>query len=194
MNLDDPVATALRVARVLERAEISYGLYGGLAVAAYGVARETKDADVAVVSADAAFFVQLLAIDGLPATAAFERVRFGGLIISRATLLGGDADVGLNTVDLIEPASPRYASLAVARTLRAPLRDQDIAILAPEDVVIFKVLSTREKDLEDASSILRQLGDQLDLATIGTEMLALAAELEGHDVAARWARCQSGSQ
>jgi hypothetical protein len=46
MNLDDPIATALRVARVLEGADIAYGLYGGLAVAAYGVARETKDADV----------------------------------------------------------------------------------------------------------------------------------------------------
>ena len=44
MNLDDPVATALRVARLLENAEIRYGLYGGLAVAAWGVARETKDA------------------------------------------------------------------------------------------------------------------------------------------------------
>lgn len=47
MNLDDPVAIALRVARILERAEIPYALYGGLAVAAYGVPRETKDADVA---------------------------------------------------------------------------------------------------------------------------------------------------
>jgi hypothetical protein len=53
MYLDDPVAIALRVARILERAEIPYALYGGLAVAAYGVPRETKDADVAVVSADA---------------------------------------------------------------------------------------------------------------------------------------------
>jgi len=43
MNLDDPVATALRVARLLERAEIPYALYGGLAVAAYGVARDQID-------------------------------------------------------------------------------------------------------------------------------------------------------
>lgn len=36
MNLDDPVAVALRVAALLERAETPYALYGGLAVAAYG--------------------------------------------------------------------------------------------------------------------------------------------------------------
>ena len=29
MNLDDPVATALRVGRLLENAEVPYGLYGG---------------------------------------------------------------------------------------------------------------------------------------------------------------------
>lgn len=52
MNLDDPIATVLRLARLLDRAEIPYALYGGLAVAAYGVARETKDADLAVASAD----------------------------------------------------------------------------------------------------------------------------------------------
>lgn len=194
MNLDDPVATALRVARLLERAEVAYGLYGGLAVAAYGVARETKDADLAVLSADAGLLVQLLSNDGLPATPAFDRVRFGGLIVSRATLLGSEADTGLNTVDLIEPASARYAALAVARTLRAPLRGHDISLLAPEDVVIFKVLSTREKDLEDAAAILRHLGDELDLATIGTEIQRLAAEIEGHDVAGRWLRCQSASR
>lgn len=50
MNLDDPVANALKVASVLERDEIAYGLYGDLAVAAWGVPWETKDADLAVVS------------------------------------------------------------------------------------------------------------------------------------------------
>jgi hypothetical protein len=191
MNLDDPVATALRVARLLERAEVAYGLYGGLAVAAYGVPRETKDADVAVTSADADHLVKLLSSDDLPAVPAFDRVRFGGLIISRATLLGGDEDTGLNTVDLVEPASARYAAVAVERALRAPLRGQDISLLGPEDVVIFKILSTREKDLEDAAAILRRLGDELDLAMIRTEIARLAAEVAAHNVAERWTRSQT---
>lgn len=188
MNLDDPIATALRVARLLERADIAYGLYGGLAVAAYGVPRETKDADVAVVSADAAQLVELLSKDGLPAVPAFERVRFGGLIVSRATLLGGEADTGLNTVDLIEPASARYAVAAIERALRAPLRGQEIALLAPEDVVIFKVLSTREKDLEDAAAIVRRLAADLNVAMIRTDLNRLAEEIPNHNIVERWAR------
>ncbi|HVS31033.1 MAG TPA: hypothetical protein VMS98_06230 [Thermoanaerobaculia bacterium] len=192
MNFDDPVATALRVARLLERADLAYGLYGGLAVAAWGVPRETKDADMAVVSADAARLVEILQQDGIRAVAAFDRVRFGGLVVSRATLLGGPEDTGLNTVDLVEPESPRYAAVAVARALRAPLRGSEISLLTPEDVVIFKVLSTRDKDLEDAAAIIQELGPQLDLATVRAELEELAAEIRDHDIDARWRRCLPG--
>lgn len=194
MNLDDPIATALRAARLLERAEVAYGLYGGLAVAAYGVARETKDADVAVVAADAARLAELFTDDGLHAVPTFDRVGFGGLIVSRTTLLGGERDTGLNTVDLVEPASSRYAVLAVGRSVRAPLRDGEISILVPEDVVIFKVLSTREKDLEDGSAIIRQLGKALDLAMIDVEVERLIAEVPQHDVEERWKRCRGNAE
>lgn len=190
MNLDDPVATALRVARLLERAEIPYALYGGLAVAAYGVARETKDADVAVVSADAGRLAGLLQKDGLSATPAFERMTFGGLRVSRVTVIGVDEDLGLNTVDLVEPTSARYATLAIERAVRAPLRDREIALLAPEDVVIFKVLSTREKDLDDAAAMLQKLTSQIDAAAIASEIERLAGEIQDHDVGERWHRCQ----
>jgi hypothetical protein len=194
MNLDDPIATALLVARVLERAEVPHGLYGGLAVAAYGVARETKDADVAVVSADVGRLAELLNADGVRAVPTFDRVRFGGLIVGRATLLGGGVDTGLNTVDVVEPASARYAALAVGRVLRAPLRGSEISLLAPEDVVIFKILSTREKDLDDASAILRHLGEDLDLLTIDAEVGRLASEVSQHDVEHRWRQCRGSSR
>lgn len=189
MNLDDPVATVLRVARLLDRAEIPYALYGGLAVAAYGVARETKDADVAVVSADVGQVATLLQKDGLRAETAFQGMRFGGLTVSRITLLGGEDDVGLNTVDLVEPRSARYASAAIKRAVRAPLRGREITLLSPEDVILFKVLSTRDKDLEDAAAILRELAGRLDLRELNAEVDRLAAEVEDHDVPERWRRC-----
>lgn len=189
MNLDDPVAVALRVAALLERAETPYALYGGLAVAAYGAPRETKDADLAVVAADAGALAELLERDHVRATVAFERVRFGGLWIGRVTLLGGSEDSGLNTVDLVEPASPRYARLAIERAVRAPLRDREIRLLLPEDVVLFKLLSSRERDLEDAASILDALTDRIDLAAISAEVDRLASEIPEHDLRRRWQRC-----
>jgi hypothetical protein len=192
MNLDDPVATALRIAHLLERDDVAYGLYGGLAVAAWGVPRETKDADLAVMSSDADRLASMLSSDGIEAVVAFRRVRFGALSISRVTLLGGEDASGLNTVDLVEPLSPRYAAAAVGRAIRAPLRDTEISLLTPEDVVIFKVLSTREKDLEDAAGILRQLGTELELARIDEELQTLAVEIPFHEILDRWNRCRDG--
>jgi hypothetical protein len=190
MNLDDPVAVTLRVAALLEQAETPHALYGGLAVAAYGAPRETKDADLAVVSAGAAGLAELLGRDRLRAAVAFERVRFGGLWVGRVTLLGGPDDSGLNTVDLVEPASPRYARLAIERAALAPLRERDVRLLLPEDVVLFKLLSTRERDLEDAASILIALAGRIDLEEITAEVERLAAETPGHEVRDRWRRCR----
>jgi hypothetical protein len=193
MNLDDPVATALRVASLLERADIRYALYGGLAVAAYGVPRETKDADIAVVSADAESFLSLFEADGLQARLTFAEMRFGGLSVSRVTLLAGDLDTGLNTVDLVEPRSARYAAAAIGRAVRAPLRGHEIELLTPEDVILFKVLSTREKDLEDAAAILRGLAERLAMDLIADEIGRLTGEIQGHDIQKRWQRCVTRS-
>jgi hypothetical protein len=92
-------------------------------------------------------------------------------------------------VDLVQPASERYASLAISRALAAPLRYREITLLAPEDVVVFKVLSTRERDLEDAVAILHQLRGQLAFEAIEPEIDRLAAEIPKHDVRGRWRRC-----
>jgi hypothetical protein len=54
LNLDDPISLALLTAERLAQARIDYALCGGLALAAYGRPRETKDADVAVLEADGA--------------------------------------------------------------------------------------------------------------------------------------------
>ena len=54
MNLDDPIATALRVADALDQAGVRYALFGGLLLAAYGDPRETRDVDLAVLDVTAA--------------------------------------------------------------------------------------------------------------------------------------------
>ena len=49
LNLDDPTAVALAIFRTFSTRRIETALYGGLALAAYGEPRETRDADFAVV-------------------------------------------------------------------------------------------------------------------------------------------------
>lgn len=184
MDLTDPTAVALEIAEVLEREGVGHALYGGLLLAAYGHARETKDADLAVVRADAAATSSLLERHlGLHCTVAFDGRRFGGLSIGRVTLIEGDE---LNTLDLVEPRDPDYAARALARAPASVLRKREIRVLTPEDFVIFKLLSTRELDLSDAASVLRTLGDDLDADLIEREVDTLSQSIAPHSVRNRW--------
>lgn len=186
MDLADPVAVALAVADALREEGIPHALYGGLLLAAYGEARETKDADVAVVRADARAVAPILDRHlGLHTLPAFDRRPFGGLVVSRIALVEGEE---LNTLDLVEPLDARYASAAVNRAIDSTLRERPIRVLTPEDFVVFKLLSTRERDLSDAASVVERMGEDLDVGVIEAEVRALAESVAGHPTAERWRR------
>jgi hypothetical protein len=193
MNLDDPTAVALLAAEALGRAGIEHALYGGLLLAAYGAARETRDADMAVAGASAADAARSLGASGLRTAIAFERKRFGGVWVSRVTLLGGTDASGLNTLDLVEPRSLEYARRALGRALSSTLRGQSIRLLTPEDFVVFKVLSTRALDLDDARTVLSSVGPELDLGQVESDVATLERELPDHAVAERWRRVLTGA-
>ncbi len=188
MDLDDPTAVALAAVSALDRAGIAHALYGGLLLAAYGTARETRDADLAVAGASPSEAAHSIASDEVSTSIFFERVRFGGLWVSRITLLGRAGIPALNTVDLVEPRSPDYARRALARSLRSSLRGQAIQLLSPEDFVVFKVLSTREQDLIDAASVLHGLASELERTGVERELEALQHELPEVPSAERWSR------
>jgi hypothetical protein len=83
LDLDDPIAVRLAVANALGDAGIAAATYGGLALAVYGEARETKDADLAVAGVAAADAVQAFRSSGWDAALTFERVKFGANRVSR---------------------------------------------------------------------------------------------------------------
>ncbi|MGI9430982.1 MAG: nucleotidyltransferase [Myxococcota bacterium] len=184
MDLADPVAVALAVADCLRAEALPHALYGGLLLAAYGDARETKDVDLAVVNPDPGAVAGLLDRRlGLRTVLAFERQAFGGVVVSRVTLVEGEE---LNTLDLVEPADSAYAVRAMDRAIDSTLRDRPIRVLSPEDFVLFKLLSSRERDLEDARSVVRALGSELDEAVVDEEVRALAKTETESRLTARW--------
>ena len=191
MNLDDPVSTALLAADAFARAGCDYALYGGLMLAAYGEPRETRDADLAVADLAAADARAALEAAGLETAIVFEDVRFGGLLVSRLSILGGDGHTGLNTLDLVRPRSHRYRAAAIGRSVWAPLRGTEVYALTAEDFVVFKALSTRERDLEDAATVVRRMGRDLDAASIDREVAQLGNELPDVDVRGRLNRIRA---
>ncbi len=181
IDLNDPVAVLLAVIQAFERAGIEAATYGGLALAAYGEPRETKDADLAVSAVTGAQGEAALREAGFDVILAFDRVRFGGQHVSRLTLVGGAAGA-LNTADLVEPRSLRYARESLARSLTGSLRGQPLRVISPEDFVIMKTLATRDRDLEDAATVVRTLAARLDMELIERELVLLAAEITDHDI------------
>lgn len=115
---------------------------------------------------------------------AFEDIRFGGCDLTRLSVVGGGP---LNTVDLVKPRSARYAAAMLSRALRGSLRGQELRVTAPEDFVILKVLATRDRDLEDARSVVDKQRSRLDEPLMRDEVVRLAAEIADHDVAGRFA-------
>lgn len=189
LDLNDPIAVLLAVADAFRQAGIDAAAYGGLALATYGEARETRDADLAVLAAGAEASAAALREKGFDVIPAFDRVRFGGQYVTRLTLVGGTAG-SLNTADLVEPRSARYAHDVISRALTGQLREQPISVVSPEDFVIMKVLATRDRDVDDAANVLRALATRLDLPLIEREVAALASEITDHDIVGRWRATQ----
>lgn len=190
MDLSDPTTAALLAVEAFERASMQYALYGGLLLAAYGEPRETRDVDLAVadVTADRA----RAALDhlGVASKVEFDEVAFGGLTVARLALLGGEEDLGLNTLDIVTPRSARYRSAALDRAVEAPLRDRTVFVLTPEDFILFKLLSTRDRDLRDAASVCRRSGSLLDDELLEREVGLLADEVTDCEIKTRRARLQ----
>ena len=189
IDLNDPIAVLLAVLRAFDRAGIEAAAYGGLALAAYGEPRETKDADVAVAAVTGAQAEAALRVAGFDVVLAFDRARFGGQYVSRLTLLGGTAG-SLNTADLVEPRSPRYARAVLAGSITGSLREQPLRVISPEDFVVMKILSTRDRDVEDAAAVLRALASRIDVDLIKHELGTLSTEITDYDILDRWHRVQ----
>jgi len=191
MDLADPTAVLLATAEAFERAGLRIAAYGGLVLAAYGTPRETKDADLAVVAATGTEALAALSAAGIESLIAFDRVRFGGNRVTRLTLLPEAGGPSLNTVDLVEPLSMRYAQGVFARALAGTLRAASLRLVTPEDFIILKVLSTRDRDLEDASTVLTALSGRIDSVFIEQEVALLGGEITDHDIAARYERVRA---
>jgi hypothetical protein len=185
IDLDDPIALMLVAAAALERTGAECAAYGGLALGMYGEPRETRDADFAVLGVDLERARLALADLGVEVVIAFSNVRFGGCDVSRLSLVGGSQ---VNTVDLVIPRSSRFAGNVFRRAVTGSLRGQEIRATSPEDFVILKVLATRERDLEDACSVIETQRTRLDHALIRTEIQQLIDEIPDHDVRGRFAR------
>lgn len=142
---------------LLERAAAPYLVIGGLAVAVVGEPRMTGDIDVvAYVDLERAEELIAEAIAAGFAAAEDERERLhqtGTLRFSKGSF----------QLDIILASLP-FEDAARARARPGRLFGRRVPLPTPEDLILFKVLAGRDKDLVDAVGVARRHLASLDRA------------------------------
>lgn len=158
---------------LLDRAGAPFLIIGGLAVAVIGEPRMTGDIDVvAFVDLDGADQLIAAAVTAGFEAAADERERLRETGTLRFSKGGFQFDIIL--------ASLPFEDAALARARRERLFGRRVPLPTPEDLLLFKVLAGRDKDLVDAVGIARRHLASLDRAYLDAtlaEICDLAEDL-----------------
>lgn len=175
------------VADLLDRLGRPYAVAGGLAVAAWGVPRATRDVD-AYVALDAPSDRDAVrrGLEGLGYhVPAMEReIEEMGVFRSRSP-----DGVFLDLFNATGPLGE--AILAGRRAVR--LADRSIWYVAPEELAVLKAFSDRPRDHEDLAALMAVMADRLDLDRVRRWARRIDAELGAGEVMERLQRAQQAA-
>ena len=152
-----PPEIAVEFSRILAGAELRHAVGGALALGFYSNPRGTLDVDLNVFAdarrPDAA--LESLAAGGVSLAPAAARavVRERGEL--RLDHRGCRVDLFFNSIPLQDKAS--------RRTRPVRLLGASVPVLSPEDLIVFKFLYNRRKDLADIRHVFEALGDRLEV-------------------------------
>lgn len=150
--IEADLLTALsKVIAVFEGLGLRYALIGGLARAAWGRARATRDIDVA------------LAIDAIALRNLQKHLQASGFAV--VTMVGGDSEderpdifvarsEGGVPVDVLIAKTP-FEQEAVANSVKLRLMGQTVRVVTAEDLVFYKLLAGRPRDRDDVLDVVR---------------------------------------
>jgi Nucleotidyltransferase of unknown function (DUF6036) len=141
---------------LLERSQVRYLVIGGLAVVAVGEPRTTGDVDVLafVTEADAHRLIAEARGAGFEAEDEVERRR----LRETGTLRFRHAPFQLDVIT----ASMPFEEEAFRRATPQRMFGRALRFPSPEDLILFKVLAGRDKDLLDAVGVARRHAATLD--------------------------------
>ena len=165
-----------RLSAVLERRGIPFMLIGGQAVLLHGEPRLTQDIDVTLGVGperwrDVADACAEIGIVPLPD----DLERF---IESTFVLPALDEASGIR-VDLIF-STTQYEAQAIGRAIRIQIADQQVPFVTAEDLIIHKLFAARPRDVDDARSVVRRKGDDLDWDYL-EEWVETFAQVDGRE-------------
>jgi hypothetical protein len=165
----------------LEGQSTRFLVVGGLAVVAVGEPRTTADADaiVFVSPAEAESLVRQAAEAGFDVRAEVERERLATTGTMRFRR-------GRFQLDLITASLP-FEETAYGRASVHELFGIRLPFPSPEDLILLKVLAGRDKDMLDATGVVRRHGERLDIAYLEQTLRPICELAEDM---APWSRLQ----
>jgi predicted nucleotidyltransferase len=166
-----------RAVDVLNEAGASYALIGGFAVAHHGLPRPTRDIDF------------LVSIPRVQLPTVLEQFRGRGFTFELEKVLGELGKDHLSSiryggvrVDLLDAAIPVFRS-AVKNAVEGTIHGRKVRIASAEDLMVLKVIASREDDLRDVRGILATQRGRLNLEAIRESLSECcgSAEIDGFE-------------
>ncbi|HEU5015745.1 MAG TPA: nucleotidyltransferase family protein [Roseiflexaceae bacterium] len=156
------------VQRLLDAQQATWAVCAGAAAHLYGNRRPIQDIDILVTPGQLPLVVQLLQRQQKAVQFDGQRILWRGIkVFDNLSIKRGSATYPFNLDEL-----------AQARLRRIPLLGAQVSVLAPEDVLLHKVLTARgesegKHDLSDVQGIMRR--QQIDLDYLQQRIEAMRA-------------------
>ncbi len=160
-----------------------YMVIGGMANAVWGYPRSTIDLDLTVLL-DPSAALTLIESLGAPYSC---RVSDPEGFVAETRVLPLRHSGGVQ-IDLIFALLP-FEEEAIARAVSIDVQGIPVHFCTPEDLVLHKIVSTRERDRKDVLEILRRRRDSLDRSYLDPRVQELAVLLERPEMEAEYHKC-----
>ena len=173
-------AALISIANYLSHQNIQYMVIGGLANAVWGQPRATLDVDITV----------WLSNDLLTKTISSLETNFKILVNNPESFIQETRVLPLQTlsgirIDLIFGILP-FEEQAIKRSVTKEISNFRIQFCAPEDLILYKIISDRSKDLNDVQHILLHQKASLDYQYLEPRIKELADALCKPDIWNNW--------
>ena len=182
----DLITAVERLGAAFDARGIRYALLGGLATMLRGRPRFTQDVDVLL-------DVPQIALPGL-----LDDLLARGFSLDPQTVIREFVQhhmtafrFGVVRIDWLKPVLPLFAHALAAATSLPWTEGHALRVLAPEGLIVTKMVAFRPQDQEDIRTLLAANRETIDVDLIRREWAAVSA---GEDDRTRWLEAELGAR
>lgn len=176
----------LNITSLLNRHSIPYMIIGGYAVVYHGENRFTEDIDITL-GVDKSYLEELISFLNDDFSI---RVENPAEFVEDTNVLPVWDNRNSVKVDLIFSFID-FERDAIERAETARIDNEEIQVISAKDLVIYKLIAGRERDIEDAKWVLEKKGEEIDIGFIDKHLQEMSHLLGRNDIYKNWKELKS---